>query len=206
MLRSSPSPPTSRSATTAWSARKSRTKVTAHQLRPVYRRQRREHPARHLGRPDDRRSHRRTLPRRSLSPQQRATPAAGTQRPSCIRCCTYWCLWPDGSSDLRANQLSASSAQGAPPRSCPRLQPPEAAVRRRPQTPKPIQPPLEIWNKLRFWFNDDVRLSIASVSIPFGQRFISIDLAPQSNLIYEFPASSSRRSSMCPASSSHCRW
>lgn len=57
-----------------------------------------------------------------------------------------------------------------------------------PQTPKPIQPPLEIWNKLRFWFNDDVRLSIASVSIPFGQRFISIDLAAQGLLAFEFPS------------------
>ena len=57
-----------------------------------------------------------------------------------------------------------------------------------PQTPKPVQPPLEIWNKLRFWFNDDVRLSIASVSIPFGQRYISIDLANQSDLIYEVPS------------------
>jgi hypothetical protein len=57
-----------------------------------------------------------------------------------------------------------------------------------PQTPKPIQAPLEIWNKLRFWFNDDVRLSIASVSIPFGQRFITVDLAQQSLLTYEFPS------------------
>jgi hypothetical protein len=57
-----------------------------------------------------------------------------------------------------------------------------------PQTPKPIQAPLEIWNKLRFWFNDDVRLSIASVSIPFGQRFISIDLALQNLLTFEFPS------------------
>jgi hypothetical protein len=57
-----------------------------------------------------------------------------------------------------------------------------------PQTPKPIQPPLEIWNKLRFWFNDDVRLSIPSVSIPFGQRYITIDLAGQSDLLYEFPS------------------
>lgn len=57
-----------------------------------------------------------------------------------------------------------------------------------PQTPKPVQAPLEIWNKLRFWFNDDVRLSIASVSIPFGQRYITIDLAQQSLLAYEFPS------------------
>ena len=57
-----------------------------------------------------------------------------------------------------------------------------------PQTPKPVQSPLEIWNKLRFWFNDDVRLSIASVSIPFGQRFISIDLNQQALLAYEYPS------------------
>lgn len=57
-----------------------------------------------------------------------------------------------------------------------------------PQTPKPVQAPLEVWNKLRFWFNDDVRLSIASVSIPFGQRYISIDLNQQALLAYEFPS------------------
>jgi hypothetical protein len=54
-----------------------------------------------------------------------------------------------------------------------------------PQTPKPEQPALDIWNKLRFWFNDDVRLSIASVSIPFGQRFISIDLEQAAEMIHE---------------------
>lgn len=57
-----------------------------------------------------------------------------------------------------------------------------------PQTPKPVQAPLELWNKIRFWFNDDVRLSIASVSIPFGQRYISIELNQQSLLAYEYPS------------------
>jgi hypothetical protein len=57
-----------------------------------------------------------------------------------------------------------------------------------PQTPKPQQPALEIWNKLRFWFNDDVRLSIPSVSIPFGQRFITIDITAAANLVFEFPS------------------
>ena len=57
-----------------------------------------------------------------------------------------------------------------------------------PQTPQPIQPPLEIWNALNFWFNKDVRLSIPSVSIPFGQRFISIDLARQEQLVFEAPS------------------
>lgn len=59
-----------------------------------------------------------------------------------------------------------------------------------PQTPKPVQPPLELWVPLMFWFNTDVRLSIPSVSIPFGQRFITIDLADlqsnnYGNLVYE---------------------
>lgn len=57
-----------------------------------------------------------------------------------------------------------------------------------PQTPKPIQPPLEIWNKLKFWFNDDVRLSVPSVSIPFGQRYITIEMANQSDLLFEYPS------------------
>lgn len=56
-----------------------------------------------------------------------------------------------------------------------------------PQTPQPILPPIEIWNKLKFWFNDNVNLAIASVSIPFGQRFINIDLCDQDKLIYEYP-------------------
>jgi len=58
---------------------------------------------------------------------------------------------------------------------------------RGPQTPKYWQPSLEIWNKLRFWFNDDARLAIPSVSIPFGQRYISIELARQGLLTFEFP-------------------
>jgi hypothetical protein len=57
-----------------------------------------------------------------------------------------------------------------------------------PQTPKPVQAPLEVWNKLRFWFNDDVRLAIASVSIPFGQRFITIDMTHQNHMAFEFPS------------------
>jgi hypothetical protein len=56
-----------------------------------------------------------------------------------------------------------------------------------PQTPKYEQPQMEIWNKLRFWFNDDARLSIASVSIPFGQRFITVDIAHQNLIAFEFP-------------------
>lgn len=56
-----------------------------------------------------------------------------------------------------------------------------------PQTPKYYQPELEIWNRLWFWFNTDARLSVPSVSIPFGQRFITTTLTSQSRLIFEFP-------------------
>ena len=41
---------------------------------------------------------------------------------------------------------------------------------------------LEVTMPLIFWFNKDPRLSIPSVSIPFGQRFIEVDLAALSDL------------------------
>jgi hypothetical protein len=56
-----------------------------------------------------------------------------------------------------------------------------------PQTPKATQPELDLWVPLLFWFNVDSRLSIASVSIPYGQRFITIDLEAQNNLVYTAP-------------------
>jgi hypothetical protein len=48
------------------------------------------------------------------------------------------------------------------------------------QTPVPqdtAQNDLEMFIPLLFWFNRDPRLSIPSVSIPFGQRFINVKLA-----------------------------
>lgn len=52
-----------------------------------------------------------------------------------------------------------------------------------PQTPKATQPVQDWWIPLLFWFNKDARLSIASVSIPYGQRFITIDLAPADDIV-----------------------
>ncbi len=52
-----------------------------------------------------------------------------------------------------------------------------------PQTPKvthvpgPNIPDIEMFIPLLFWFNMDPRLSIPSVAIPYGQRFIKIQLA-----------------------------
>lgn len=56
-----------------------------------------------------------------------------------------------------------------------------------PQTPKLEQPELDLWIPLLFWFCKDPRLSIPSVSIPFGQRFITIDLESQNNIVFTAP-------------------
>ena len=56
-----------------------------------------------------------------------------------------------------------------------------------PQTPKEVQPPLEIMHRLHFWFNEDVRLAVPSVSIPYGQRFIHMDLAPVEDMALQEP-------------------
>jgi hypothetical protein len=50
------------------------------------------------------------------------------------------------------------------------------------QTPKPALSSIELLVPLLFWFNLDSRLAIPSVSIPYGQRFITIDLARQEEL------------------------
>jgi hypothetical protein len=56
-----------------------------------------------------------------------------------------------------------------------------------PQTPRLIQPALEVIHKLQFWFNNDVRLAVPSVSIPYGQRFITMDIAPADSMLFEEP-------------------
>jgi hypothetical protein len=52
-----------------------------------------------------------------------------------------------------------------------------------PQTPKPVQPALDIWAPLIFWFNKDPRLAIPSVSIPYGQRFINVQFAAANEIL-----------------------
>ncbi len=56
-----------------------------------------------------------------------------------------------------------------------------------PQTPKAEQPALALWVPLIFWFNKDIRLSIASVAIPYGQRFITVNLESLQNLVFVAP-------------------
>lgn len=45
------------------------------------------------------------------------------------------------------------------------------------QTPKSAHPIADLWVPLIFWFNLDPRLSIPSIAIPYGQRFVKIELA-----------------------------
>jgi hypothetical protein len=61
-------------------------------------------------------------------------------------------------------------------------------LRSGPQTPKAVQQPVELWIPLLFWFNLDPRLAIPSVSIPYGQRFVTFDLATAAELICTVPS------------------
>jgi hypothetical protein len=54
---------------------------------------------------------------------------------------------------------------------------------------------LELFIPLLFWYNKDARLAVPSVAIPYGQRFINIDLAPLANLVDVYPRGSGTWSS-----------
>jgi hypothetical protein len=51
------------------------------------------------------------------------------------------------------------------------------------QTYSQTHPDLELFIPLLFWFNTDPALAIPSVAIPYGQRFIEVDLEQASNLV-----------------------
>lgn len=48
---------------------------------------------------------------------------------------------------------------------------------------KQVQPVVDLFVPLLFWFNTDPRLAFPSVAVPYGQRFINITLAQKSDLI-----------------------
>src|SRR3972149_2630326 len=56
-----------------------------------------------------------------------------------------------------------------------------------PQTPKATQPILDMWIPLLFWFNRDCRLSIPSVSIPYGQRYVKLKLSQSNQILFTAP-------------------
>ena len=52
------------------------------------------------------------------------------------------------------------------------------------QTLKPAHEDLNMWIPLLFWFNTDARLAFPSVSVPYGQRFITFRLTQAANLYH----------------------
>ena len=52
-----------------------------------------------------------------------------------------------------------------------------------PQTPKAVLDGLSMLIPLSFWCNDDPRLAVPSVAIPFGQRFIKMKLATAEQMV-----------------------
>lgn len=55
------------------------------------------------------------------------------------------------------------------------------------QKPQDSTGQLELFIPLLFWFNKDPRLSVPSVSIPYGQRFINVELASREELVNLYP-------------------
>jgi len=58
-----------------------------------------------------------------------------------------------------------------------------ASVASGPQTPMVTQPSLELWIPILFWYSMDVRLSLPSVAIPFGQRFLTLQLCATNQIM-----------------------
>jgi hypothetical protein len=52
------------------------------------------------------------------------------------------------------------------------------------QTPKDSHPVADLWVPLIFWFTTDPRLSIPSIAIPYGQRFIKIHYENLNKLVF----------------------
>ena len=56
------------------------------------------------------------------------------------------------------------------------------------QTPTGVKTgQVELFIPLLFWCNKDPRLAVPSVAIPYGQRFITLELASQNELVAEYP-------------------
>jgi hypothetical protein len=56
------------------------------------------------------------------------------------------------------------------------------------QTPKVTHENIRMWMPLLFWFNSDPRLSIPSVAIPHGQRYITVDIATLNEIAAVVPS------------------
>lgn len=55
------------------------------------------------------------------------------------------------------------------------------------QTPKSVQPQLNLLIPLLFWFCTNFRVAVPSVCLPYGHRIVTITLAPQNHILYTAP-------------------
>jgi len=56
------------------------------------------------------------------------------------------------------------------------------------QTAKQKQPAWNVWQKLMFWFNEELQVALPSCAIPYGQRYIKINLAAANKLVFRSAA------------------
>lgn len=91
-----------------------------------------------------------------------------------------------GSALAGLTNVSGSAASGAPVNASVTARKLMSVVSG-PQTPKAEQPALDLWIPLLFWFNKDPRLAVPSISIPYGQRFINIEIEKQENIVFTAP-------------------
>ena len=72
------------------------------------------------------------------------------------------------------------------------------------QTPTGVKTDkVEFFIPLLFWCNKDPRLAVPSVAIPYGQRFITLELASQQELVAEYPRGYSTSASYDPWSAAN---
>lgn len=70
----------------------------------------------------------------------------------------------------------------------------ESWVTNGPQTPKATQDALDLWIPVLMWFSLDVKLSLISVAIPHGQRFMNFEFAQANQLLQHYGLDSSEDS------------
>jgi len=56
-----------------------------------------------------------------------------------------------------------------------------------PQTPRLVQPSLELWHKFKYWFNGDISQALTAANLPPSQRQLNVTFAASSELLFEEP-------------------
>lgn len=54
-----------------------------------------------------------------------------------------------------------------------------------PQTPRLVQPPLELWHKFQYWFNGDISQALTAANLPPSQRQLNVTFASAAEILHE---------------------